>query len=150
MTTGQHTSNSVQSIRELATRYAKAWNEHDIEAIMSMHAPQSAFHLHVHPYPEASTHEEIRAQFEGFFRAMPDMTFETVRLQVCEGLFVHEWFVTCTLAEPFPISDSAGQPDGRAIRFKGVDIIPCEDGLVKRKDCYFDGVGLELQLTFPD
>lgn len=142
-------SDSIEDTRRLAERYAKAWNDHDIEAIMSMHAPESVFHLHVHPYPVATTHEAIRGQFEGFFEAMPDMTFETVRLEVREELFVHEWFITCTLAKPFPIGNSAGQPDGRKIRFSGVDVIPCERGLVKRKDCYLDGVGLELQLTFP-
>lgn len=146
----QRSSGSVESIRGLAGRYAKAWNDHDIEAIMSMHAPESVFHLHVHPYPEAATHEAIREQFEGFFEAMPDMTFETVRLEVRGALFVHEWFITCTLAKPFPIGNRAGQPDGRTIRFKGVDVIPCEHGLVKRKDCYLDGVGLKLQLTFPE
>lgn len=101
--TEQHADNSVETVRELATRYSKAWNDHDIEAIMAMHAPESAFHLHVHPYPEANTHEAIRAQFEGFFQAMPDMTFETIRLEAREGLFVHEWLLTCTLAEPFQI-----------------------------------------------
>lgn len=148
--TEQHADNSVETVRELATRYSKAWNDHDIEAIMAMHAPESAFHLHVHPYPEANTHEAIRAQFEGFFQAMPDITFETIRLEAREGLFVHEWLLTCTLAEPFQIGNRAGQPDGKEIRFEGVDVIPCERGLVKRKDCYLDAAGLELQLTFPD
>ncbi|HEY1968699.1 MAG TPA: nuclear transport factor 2 family protein [Pseudonocardia sp.] len=148
MTTLESTTNDAAAIHTLATRYAKAWNDHDVPTIMSMHAEKSVFHLHVAPYPEATTHEAIREQFSTLFEIMPDMWFDTSRLTVRDGLFVHEWTITTTLARPFPVGDRVAQPDGRRISFPGMDSIPCVNGLIARKDCYLDAVTLISQLTF--
>ncbi|MGH8998108.1 MAG: nuclear transport factor 2 family protein, partial [Acidimicrobiia bacterium] len=112
----------TEATRAFAERYAQAWNDHDLEAIMSMHAPVSAFHLHVNPYPEAETHESIREQFAGFFVIMPDMHFETARLEIRPGLFTHEWYLTATLQGPFPVGDRVAEPNGQKLRFRGVDV----------------------------
>lgn len=139
----------LEATERFAQRYGQAWNDHDLDGILSMHAPVSAFHLHMAPYPEAATHDAIRAQFSGFFAVMPDLRFETIRLEVRPGLFTHEWYLHATLAGPFLIGERTAEPTGQAIRMRGVDVISCEEGLVRRKDCYLDGVDLELQL-FPN
>ncbi|MEA2671281.1 MAG: hypothetical protein QOG45_1501 [Chloroflexota bacterium] len=52
-----HTSAvDLDATRLLAERYAQAWNEHDLDAIMSMHGSTSTFHPHVRPYYEADAH----------------------------------------------------------------------------------------------
>ncbi len=145
MTTTQSTVD-LETTAALAERYSQAWNDHDLDAILAMHAPVSAFHLHVEPYPEADSHHAIRQQFGAFFAIMPDLRFETIRLEVRPGLFTHEWYLSATLAEPWLIGARTAAPSGKPVRFRGVDVISCEDGLVRRKDCYLDGVGLELQL----
>lgn len=134
--------------RRLAEAYSVAWNAHDLDAIMALHGPLTAFHLHVEPYPEAEGHDAVRQQFTAIFTMMPDISFETVRLEVRPGLFTQEWYATATLTQPFPIGDRLAEPTGRPVRFRGVDVISCEDGRVRRKDCYLDGIGLVQQL-FP-
>lgn len=136
----------IEATAALAERYSHAWNDHDLDAILAMHAPVSAFHLHVEPYPEAEGHAAMRAQFGAFFSIMPDLRFETIRQEVRAGLYTQEWYLTATLAEPWLIGNRTAAPTGKPIRFRGVDIISCEEGRIRRKDCYLDGVGLELAL----
>ena len=38
------------------------------------------------------------------------------------------------------------EPTGKKVEYRGMDIIPIEDGLVARKDVYSDGVTLLRQL----
>jgi ketosteroid isomerase-like protein len=65
-------------------RYNDAWNAHDLDAIMAMHAPDMVFENH-------TAHERA---------------------------------------------------EGEAITWDGIDVIPFEDGLVKRKDVYSDSVAI--------
>ena len=37
---------ALQATQELAERYSAAWNDHDLEALMSLHAPDTVFELH--------------------------------------------------------------------------------------------------------
>jgi hypothetical protein len=46
--------------------------------------------------------------------------------------------ITATLAQPLPLGEVVVQPNGRAVQFDGIDVIPVEDGLVQRKDTYLD------------
>jgi hypothetical protein len=148
MSTAIAAGNDVETLRALAARYGQAWNDHDLDAIMSMHAPGMAFHLHVDGFQEAGTPDAVRAQFAFFFEAIPDLHFETARLAISEGLIVHEFSaISGTLAGPFPVGGSVATPDGRHMRFEGVDVLPCEGGLVKRKDTYLDGVSFTSQLS---
>lgn len=140
------TTIDIEATAALAEAYSKAWNDHDLDAILAMHAPVSAFHLHVAPYPEADGHAAMRQQFAAFFAIMPDIAFTTLRQEVRAGLYTQEWEVTATIAEPWLIGNRTAAPTGEPIRFRGVDIISCEEGKVRRKDCYLDGVGLELAL----
>lgn len=130
----------------LAQAYGQAWNDHDLDAIMALHADGMCFHLHLDGFAQASTPEDVRAQFAFFFAAFPDINFATRRLAVTDDLFVHEFTITGTLAEPFPLGEEVAQPAGGAIAFDGVDVIPCRDGKVVRKDTYLDGLALRAGL----
>ena len=136
-----------ETTQRLAENYLQAWNDHDVDRILSMHAPTSAFHLHVAPTPEADTHAAMREQFAGLFSLMPDIALTTIRLEVRPGLFTLEWLAQATLAGPWQIGSFTAQPSGRRFGFRGVDVISCNQGLVRRKDCYLDTVGLQLALA---
>jgi hypothetical protein len=42
--------------------------------------------------------------------------------------------------------DLVSPPSGRRIAWAGCDVIPCVDGLIKRKDVYSDSVGILRQV----
>jgi hypothetical protein len=46
--------------------------------------------------------------------------------------------------------DLVAAPTGKVIEWKGIDVIPFEDGLVKRKDVYSDSVSILRQLGLID
>lgn len=130
----------------LAQAYGQAWNDHDLDAIMDMHADGMCFHLHLEGFAEARTPADVREQFGLFFTAFPDIHFAPRRLVVTDDLFVHEFTLSGTLAIPFPIGSEIAQPGTGSVSFDGVDVIPCRDGKVLRKDTYLDGVAMRSAL----
>jgi hypothetical protein len=46
--------------------------------------------------------------------------------------------------------DLVAEPTGKTIEWRGVDVIPFEDGLVKRKDVYSDSVSILRQVGLLD
>lgn len=135
-------TDAAERTRALAEAYGAAWNAHDLDTIMSLHAEDMVFHLHVEGFEEAATQEAVRGQFAFIFERWPDIHFETVRLTVADHVFVHEFVITGTLAGPWPLGGERATPDGRRLAFAGVDVIPCRDGKVVRKDTYLDAIAL--------
>ncbi|MBA2256661.1 MAG: nuclear transport factor 2 family protein [Thermoleophilaceae bacterium] len=131
-------------IKQLAERYGAAWNDHDLDTIMEMHAEDSVFELSMDG-AEVKGVEAIRQAFTGIFAMWPDIHFETRRLYSGENLFVHEYTITATLAQPLPLGEMLIQPTGNPVQFNGVDVISIEDGLVQRKDTYLDLVAAQRQ-----
>ena len=94
--------------------------------------------------------EDVRGHIASIFATWPDLTFETRRLYVREGLVVQEWTATATHSNPMRRGDIEVAPTGRAISWDGIDSIPFEDGLVKRKDVYSDSVSILRQVGLLD
>jgi hypothetical protein len=65
---------------------------------------------------------------------------------VRDGLVVQEWTATATHANRMQRGELVAEPTGRKLSWNGMDIIPFEDGLVKRKDVYSDSVSILRQL----
>jgi steroid delta-isomerase-like uncharacterized protein len=107
--------------QELIDRYNQAWNDHDVDAIVSMHAPDFVFENHT--AGERAEGEAARAHIARIFENAPDLRFRGRRLYVREGLVVNEWTATATR-------------DGKTLEWDGIDVFPIEDGLIKRKDVY--------------
>ena len=63
-----------------------------------------------------------------------------------DGLVVQEWTATATHANEMRRGDLVAEPTGKKITWDGLDVIPFEDGLVKRKDVYSDSVSILHQL----
>ena len=83
---------------EVIDRYNDAWNAHDVEAIMRLHAPDMVFENHT--AGERAEGEAVREHVAGIFAAWPDLTFRTRRLYVREDLVVQEWTASATHVKP--------------------------------------------------
>jgi steroid delta-isomerase-like uncharacterized protein len=135
---------SAQSLEEAIGRYNEAWNDHDLDAIMSMHAPDMVFENHT--AGEAAQGEAVRDHVGSIFATWPDIRFETRRLYVRDGVVTQEWTATATHTSTMRRGDLVAEPSGKTIEWRGVDVIPFEDGLIKRKDVYSDSVTILREL----
>jgi steroid delta-isomerase-like uncharacterized protein len=139
---------SEAALREAIDRYNQAWNSHDLDAIMAMHAPDMVFDNHT--AGESASAEEVRGHIGSIFETWPDIEFTTRRLYVREGLIVQEWTAAATHAKTMRRGDLSAEPTGRRVVWDGIDSIPFEDGLVKRKDVYSDSVSILRQVGLLD
>jgi steroid delta-isomerase-like uncharacterized protein len=142
------TRDSEAALREAIDRYNQAWNDHDLDAIMAMHTPDMVFDNHT--AGESASGEEVREHIGSIFKTWPDIEFTTRRLYVREGLVVQEWTAAATHAESMRRGDLVAEPTGRRVVWDGIDSIPFEDGLVKRKDVYSDSVSILRQVGLLD
>ena len=67
-----------------------------------------------------------------------------------DGLVVQEWTATATHAKAMRRGDLEAPPTGRVVSWDGIDSIPFENGLVKRKDVYSDSVSILRQVGLLD
>jgi steroid delta-isomerase-like uncharacterized protein len=139
---------SPQALTEAIERYNAAWNAHDLDAIMAMHAPDMVFDNHT--AGESAVGEEARGHIGSIFETWPDIAFTTRRLYVREGLVVQEWTASATHANTMRRGDLVAEPTGKRVEWDGLDVIPFEDGLVKRKDVYSDSVSILRQVGLLD
>ena len=107
--------------KELIDRYNDAWNAHDVDAIVSMHAPDIVFHNY--SAGERVEGEAVGPHIADIFRNWPDIRFRGRRLYVGDDFVVNEWTATAT-------------SDGKTIEWDGIDVFPIADGKIKRKDVY--------------
>lgn len=139
---------SAEALRERIERYNEAWNAHDLDAIVALHAPDMVFENHT--AGEAAEGEAVRAHVGAIFDSWPDIAFTTRRLYVRDGLVVQEWTASATHTETMRRGDLVAEPSGRRVEWDGLDVIPFEDGLVKRKDVYSDSVSIMRQVGLLD
>ncbi len=125
-------------------RYNDAWNAHDVDAIMALHAPDMVFENHT--AGESAQGEDVRAHVARIFESWPDIHFATRRLYVRDDLVAQEWTASATHTNPMRRGDLTAEPTGRRIEWRGVDVIPFENGLIKRKDVYSDSVSILRQV----
>lgn len=141
-------NDSPEALREAIDRYNAAWNAHDLDAIMAMHAPDMVFENHT--AGESAAGEEARAHIGSIFATWPDIAFTTRRLYLREGLVVQEWTAAATHVNTMRRGDLVAEPTGKRVEWDGLDVIPFENGLVKRKDVYSDSVSILRQVGLLD
>jgi steroid delta-isomerase-like uncharacterized protein len=135
---------SAEALKAAIERYNAAWNRHDLDTIMAMHARDMVFENHT--AGEAARGEDVREHIASIFHTWPDIHFDTRRLYVRDGLVAQEWTATATHLNTMRRGDLVADPTGKRIEWRGADIIAFEDGLVKRKDVYSDSVSILRQL----
>jgi ketosteroid isomerase-like protein len=116
---------SAAELERTIERYNEAWNAHDLDAIVSLHAPGMVFENHT--AGDRAEGEAVRAHIAGIFAKWPDLWFRGRRLYARDGLVVSEWTATAT------------DVDGRRLEWDGIDVFPFENGLILRKDVYSAG-----------
>jgi steroid delta-isomerase-like uncharacterized protein len=136
---------SGDELQAFIDRYNEAWGRHDVEAIVDMHTEDSVFENHTTGDVNVGR-EAIGRAITGIFAVFPDLSFETRRQYVRDDLVVQEWTARGTHLGPMRRSGLEVAPTGRTVEYRGMDVIPIEDGLVARKDVYSDGVSLLRQL----
>ena len=133
------------SLQEFIDRYNAAWNDHDVEAIVSMHTEDSVFENHTSG-GQASGLGAIRDLVAGIFRTFPDLQFTARRLYVRDDLVVQEWTATATHSQTMTVRGKSCPPTGKRMSWNGMDVSPMRDGKVLRKDVYVDSVSYLKQL----
>ena len=135
---------SPGSLELAIARYNEAWNAHDLDAIVSMHAPDMVFENHT--AHERAEGDAVRGHIGAIFETWPDIRFDGRRTYCRQGLVVQEWTASATHASTMHRGDLVAEPTGKRVTWNGVDVIPFERGLVKRKDVYSDSVSILTEL----
>jgi steroid delta-isomerase-like uncharacterized protein len=135
---------TLDRLRETIAAYNDAWNAHDVDRIGSMHAPDMVFENHT--AGERAEGDEALRHIARIFESWPDVAFQTRRIYVRENLVVQEWTATATHVKPLRRGDIVAEPSGKRIQWEGMDVIPFENGKVKRKDVYSDSVSILRQV----
>jgi steroid delta-isomerase-like uncharacterized protein len=138
----------MQRLAEAIERYNDAWNRHDVDAIVAQHAPDMVFENHT--AGEVAEGAAVREHVAGIFAAWPDIAFQTRRLYVRDDLVVQEWTASATHTSDLRRGDLIAPASGRRVEWKGLDVIPFENGRIKRKDVYSDSVAILRQVGLLD
>ena len=115
-------ADDAAALERAIERYNEAWNAHDVDAIVAMHAPDMIFANHT--AGETVEGDAVRDHIARIFENWPDLSFRGRSLYAREGLVVSEWTATGTAS------------DGRRLEWDGVDIFPFRGGRILRKDVY--------------
>ena len=113
---------SAAALAKTIERYNDAWNAHDVDAIVSFHAPGMVFENHT--AGERVEGADVGPHISRIFENAPDLAFRGRRLYTRDGLVVSEWTATAT------------NEAGDRVEWDGIDVFPFENGLILRKDVY--------------
>ena len=113
---------SAAALEQTIERYNQAWNDHDVETILSFHAPGMVFQNHT--AGDRFEGDAVGPHIVGIFERAPDLHFTGRRLYARDRLVVSEWTASATNRE------------GQRVEWDGIDVFPFESGLILRKDVY--------------
>jgi uncharacterized protein YceH (UPF0502 family) len=113
---------AAPTLDEVIDAYNEAWNRHDLDGIMALHAPGMVFENH--NAGERAEGDAVRAHIGSIFRNWPDLRFTGRSLYVGDDFVVQEWTAYAT------------HPSGKELTWEGVDLFPFKDGKILRKDVY--------------
>src|SRR5437588_9908461 len=126
------------SIAEIVARYNQAWADHDVAAVLALQSDDMVFHLQAAGNAPVTGVESLRAEFRQLFELLPDLAFDTTRLDIGADFYVHEYQIRA--------SGGRVESDGSGIGVPAVDVIRCRSCQVTRKDTYVDSLALSAQL----
>lgn len=115
---------SIQTLKDILD----AFNQHDLDAIMSFFADDCSFDMPRGPDPWGARYTgkaDVRRALATRFAGLPDVHYGEDRHWLSGNLGVSEWLLTGTT------------PEGRKVRVRGCDLWEFADGMVIRKDSYW-------------
>ena len=113
---------------ELLKEITRAFNDHDLDWIMSFFADDCSLDMPRGSEPWGTRYigkEEVRKGLATRFETVPDVHYGEDRHWVSGDLGVSEWLLTGT------------SPSGKSIKVQGCDHYELRDGKVVRKDSYW-------------
>jgi uncharacterized protein YceH (UPF0502 family) len=110
------------TLEDVIDAYNEAWNRHDLDAIVSFHAPGMVFENY--NAGERAEGDAVRGHIGAIFENWPDIRFTGRSLYVGADFVVQEWTAHAT------------HPSGTELTWEGVDLFPFKDGKILRKDVY--------------
>jgi uncharacterized protein len=113
---------TAPSLEDVIDAYNEAWNRHDLDGIMALHAPGMIFQNY--NAGERAEGNDVRAHIGAIFENWPDIRFTGRTLYVGEDFVVQEWTAHAT------------HPSGKELTWEGVDLVPFKNGKILRKDVY--------------
>ena len=125
--TGGRDTHSEADVLELLDSFAKAWNRHDLDALMSMMTEDCVFEASAGPQVDGQRSagpQAVRTAFAAVFDAFPDAHWANARHFIAGNRAVSEWTFTGT------------QKDGRRVEVNGCDLFTFRDGRIAIKNSY--------------
>jgi ketosteroid isomerase-like protein len=117
----------VSGYLALLSRFAAAWNAHDIDGLIDCVTEDCVFETSSGPHP-CGEHFEGRSQlllaFPRIWSLYPDARWEDASHVVCGDRGFSEW--------TFRGTDRSGKP----VEMRGVDLFIFRDGKIARKDTF--------------
>ena len=113
---------------KMLVAFNDAWNKHDIEALMSMMAPECSFHAVGGPDLLGLTYtgrEEVRKGFEAAWQNFPDAQWTRARHVVTGARGLSEWTFVGTRAS-----------DGTRVEVDGCDLFSLQGDKIRVKDSW--------------
>jgi ketosteroid isomerase-like protein len=111
----------------LLTKFAAAWNAHDVAALLSCMTEDGTFYAAAGPAPggaQSSGVEALRRSYSDIFAAFPDARWRDAKHFLVGDRAVTEWTFEGTKA------------DGTAVRVRGCDVFVLRDGKIAVKDTF--------------
>ncbi|MEC4726975.1 nuclear transport factor 2 family protein [Shewanella sp. D64] len=107
--------------------YVDAWNEHDIDKIMSFMSIDCIYETgggtEVHG-TRHSGYETVKSRFISVLETMPDISFDNAKHFIKDDRGCSEWIFTAT------------KPDGTKIELEGCDLFTFHKGKIKVKSSF--------------
>ncbi|HUU74386.1 MAG TPA: nuclear transport factor 2 family protein [Burkholderiales bacterium] len=107
--------------------FADAWNQHDIETLMSYMTDDCAFYLGSGNSASGEKYEgyaAVREAFERVWKELPDVSFQNARHFLSGDRGCSEWTLVAT------------HPNGSKIELDGCDLFTFEGDKIKVKNSY--------------
>ena len=116
--------------RDVLEGFLKAFNDHDLDAIMGYFADDCVFYMPRGAKPRGDQYRgksEVRAGLAKRFEGLPDVHYGNDQHWVCGNDFgVSEWTITGTAVS------------GQQIEVRGVDLLEFDQhGMITRKDSFW-------------
>ena len=113
---------------ELLEGFLNAFNQHDLDAIMSYFADDCVFYMPRGERPRGDRYvgrSDVRAGLARRFEGVPDVHYGDAQHWVGENFGVSEWTLTGTAVT------------GQRLEVRGVDLLEFAEGRITRKDSFW-------------